>query len=180
MFGTISEIASPAAASVVSIDVFTLANRRRLSLASRSPSFLRGWHFLNILPSEDEDALSIKATPSAEGPTISFNPNFIDAEYLEDPSAAMLWLPIALNHLCTEMILETDDTGLFRNENWQDFRLLACDHMSMEWDEILSSADRLGTTYMAETLASAMFVESGLMDVLIARRADKDGVLKSA
>jgi hypothetical protein len=51
----------------------------------------------------------------------------------------------------------------------------------MEWDDVLASTDRLGTSYMAEALASAMFVESGLMDVLIARRDDrKNGQLKSA
>lgn len=180
MHDSIQEIASPAASSMMSIDVFTLANRKRLSLASSSPSFLRGWHFLSILPSDEEDALSIKATPSADGPTITFNPNFIDPEYLEDPAAAMLWLPLALNHLCTEMILETDECGLFLNDNWQDFRLMACDHMSMEWNDILASSERLGTTYMAEALASAMFVESGLMDILIERRKAKSGVLKSA
>ena len=180
MYSSIPEIASPAASSMMSIDVFTLANRKRLSLASNSPSFLRGWHFLNVLPSDEEDALSIKATPASNGPTITFNPSFIDAEYLEDPSAAMLWLPLALNHLCTEMLLETEEDGLFLNDNWQDFRLMACDHMSMEWEEILASAERLGTTYMAEALASAVFVESGLMDILVARREAKSGLLKSA
>ncbi|NTF17643.1 hypothetical protein G6L37_04470 [Agrobacterium rubi] len=176
MYSSISEVASPFVAN----EILSLANRRRISIASKSPSFLRGWHFLSILPSDDIESLCIKAVPSAEGPSITFNANFIDAEYLEDPAAALVWLPLALNHLCTEMLHEDGDDGLFQNENWQDFRLIACDNMSMSWDQILTSADRLGTTYMAESLASALFVESGLMDILIARRDSKAKLLKSA
>jgi hypothetical protein len=163
------------------MDVMTVALIRRVSMNSKSPSYLAGWHFLRIVESDDIEALSIKAVPSADGPTISFNLNFIEADYLEDSSAAMLWLPLALNHLCTEMLLEDGEDGLFRARHWQDFRSTACSHLKMEWDDVLASTDRLGTSYMAEALASAMFVESGLMDVLIARRDDqKNGQLKSA
>jgi hypothetical protein len=147
---------------------------------SNSPSFLRGWHCLSFIESDDDSALSIKAIPSADGPVIAYNPLFIDGDHLEDASAAMLWLPIALNHLCTEMLHETDDEGLFESYRWIRFRQLACHHMHMEWNEILASADCHGTTYMAESLASALFVESGLMDALIARRDAKISRLKSA
>lgn len=161
------------------MDIMTIAMLRRASMNSKSPSYLAGWSFLRVVESDDIESLSIKAVPSADGPMISFNPNFIEANYLEDPSAAMLWLPLALNHLCTEMLLEDGEDGLFRAKSWQDFRATACNHMHMEWDEVLASTDRLGTSYMAETLASALFVESGLMDVLMARREARNGQLKS-
>lgn len=161
------------------LDILAFATRHHAPANSNLPSFLRGWQFLSVVESDDAEALSIKAVPSANGPTISYNPAFIDAAHLEDPSAAMLWLPIALNHLCTEMLHETDSFGLFASNDWHRFRQLACHHMHMEWDEVLAATDCHGTTYMAEALASALFVESGLMDALLARRNSKNSRLKS-
>jgi hypothetical protein len=166
--------------SVAGLDILTISNRLRLSMRSNLPSFLRGWHFLSVVASDDAEALCIKASPNADGPTIIFNPTFVNPDFLEDPAAALLWLPIALNHLCTEMLLESDDDGLFASSRWAEFRSVACSHMCMEWNEILSSTDRLGTTYMAEALASALLVESGLMDILISRRDSRTEMLKSA
>lgn len=161
------------------LDILAYTMRKHAAVNSNTPSFLVGWQFLSVVASDDAEALSIKAVPSAEGPMIAYNPAFIDAEYLEDPSAAMLWLPIALNHLCTEMLHETDESGLFSSGHWHRFRQLACQHMHMEWEEIMTSTDIHGTSYMAEALASALFVESGLMDALMARRDSKNSRLKS-
>lgn len=162
------------------LDIVAYTTRHHAPANSNAPSFLRGWQFLSVIESDDAEALSIKAVPASAGPTLEYNPAFIDADYLEDPSAAMLWLPIALNHLCTEMLHETDNFGLFKAGRWNRFKQLACHHMQMEWEEIMASTDRHGTSYMAETLASALFVESGLMDALIARRDSKNSQLKSA
>lgn len=176
----IASSASSASSSVLSMESFSAATRNRFANASMAPSFLRGWHFLSFSPAVSNDAIAIRAVAAEQGPTISFNPAFVDAEHLEDPASAMLWLPIALNHLCIDLLLETDDNGLLANENWQDFRLMVCDQMTMDWEDILEATERLGTAYMAETLASAMFVETGLMDILMERRAAKTGMLKSA
>jgi hypothetical protein len=161
------------------LDILALTVRNHVTANSNLPSFLSGWHFLAVIASDDAEALSIKAVPSPDGPMIAYNPAFIDAGDLEDPSAAMLWLPIALNHLCTEMLLETDNFGLFQSKRWNRFRDVACYNMHMEWDEILASTDLHGTSYMAEALASALFVETGLMDALMARRDTKNSRLKS-
>jgi hypothetical protein len=162
------------------LDILAYTMRNHVPANSNSPSFLSGWQFLSVIPSDDGEALSIKAVPSADGPMIAYNPSFISAGHLEDPAAAMLWLPIALNHLCTEMLHEADNDGLFASPRWYRFRQLACLHMHMEWEEILASTDLHGTSYMAEALASALFVESGLMDTLMARRDSKTSRLKSA
>jgi hypothetical protein len=145
---------------------------------SNSPSFIRGWNCISVVAADE--ALTINAIPSADGPVIAYNPAFVNMADLEDASSAMLWLPLALNQLCTEMLHELDEDGLFKSERWRKFRELACMHMSMGWDEIIAAADMHGTTYMAETLTSALFAESGLMDILIDRRRAKNSLLKCA
>lgn len=160
--------------------VVSFAARQRFAMSSRSPSFLRGWSFLSIVEADDIESLSVKAVAEAAGPSIVINPSFVSASFLEDAGAALFWLPVALNHLCTEMLHETDDNGLFMAERWNDFRDLICLNMHMGWDEILCAADAHGTNYMAEALASAIFVETGLMDTLIARKKNADSLLKSA
>jgi hypothetical protein len=39
-------------------------------------------------------------------------------------------------------------------------------HASMTWDEALAAADRDGVESMAEFLAQALYVESGLLEML--------------
>lgn len=150
--------------------VVSFAAHQRAAMSSHAPSFLRGWTFLNVVESDDVESLSVKAVAEIEGPTIVINPSFVSTSFLEDAGAALVWLPIALNHLCTEMLHETDDSGLFRSDRWVQCRNTVCRHMHMGWDQILTGADTYGTNYMAEALASALFVESGLMDILISRK----------
>lgn len=167
---------SPVALSTV----VSFAARQIASSASRAPSFLRGWTFLSFTESDDIESLSFKAVAEADGPSIVINPAFVSSSSLEDAGSAMFWLPVVLNHLCTEMLHETDDNGLFSSARWNECRDVVCRHMAMGWDEILAGADAYGTNYMAESLASALFVESGLMDILIDRKKRADGLLKSA
>ena len=144
------------------------------------PSYLSGWAFLSVMESDEEDALGFKAVAHPEGPRVEYNGAFFDAELLEDPSVALLWVPMALHGLCTELLHETDEEGLFAVSRWREMRETVCHHMCMTWEEIMAATEREGVRYMSETLASALFIESGLMDILTKRKTSRNSQLKSA
>lgn len=147
-------------------------------MKSRHPSYLSGWTFLSVVESEEEDAIGFKAVAHPDGPRVEYNSAFFNRELLEDPAVGLIWVPAALYGLCTEMLHQVDEEGLFRSPKWSAMRNAACHHMCMEWSEIIDSTERRGVRYMAETLASALFIESGLMDILHKRQADKNSQLK--
>lgn len=146
--------------------IMAFASRQMDSACSGAPSFLRGWSFLRFETTSEPGSLTTCSVARRAAPTIVVNDCYATPERLENPAIAMFWLPMALNHLCTEMIHETDEHGLFASPNWRQFRETACMHASMTWDEVVEAADRLGVDYMAETLAQALFVESGLHESL--------------
>lgn len=130
------------------------------------PSFLRGWPFLKFETVSEPGGLPARSVARHDGPTIILNDRCISLPDLENPLLASFWLPMALNHLCTEMLHETDESGLFADSDWQQFRAVACLHGSLNWQEAVDAAEREGVEYVAEALAQALFVESGLHEIL--------------
>lgn len=142
------------------------ATRQIDAAVSKGPSFLRGWSFLKFETTSEPGSLPARAAPRHDAPTVIVGEPYLTLSKLEDPAAAPYWLPLVLNHFCTEMLHETSEDGLFASHNWRCFRDVACMHASMTWDEALAAADRDGVESMAEFLAQALYVESGLLEML--------------
>jgi hypothetical protein len=157
---------TPISLSNILLPITDFAARLKEASDAKGPSFLSGWTFLKFETTDEPASLPARAAPRHNAPTIIVNTRCISLECLEDPNAAIYWLPIALNQLCTEMLHETDEDGLFASANWRRFRAVSCMHASLSWDEAVEAAERDGVEYMADTLAQALFVESGLHEML--------------
>jgi hypothetical protein len=153
--------------------------RLKEAAAFKGPSFLRGWTFLKFETTSEAGSLPARAVPRNDAPTIIINERCIRLEDLENPLLASYWLPIALNQLCTEMLHEINEHGLFASQNWRCFRSVACMHASLTWNEAVDAAEREGVEYMADCLAQALFVESGLHEMLDDRCVREGRVLNA-
>jgi hypothetical protein len=157
---------TPGSLDNILLPVADFAARLKEVSDANSPSFLRGWAFLKFETTNEPASLPARAAARNNAPTIIVNTRCISLECLEDSKAAIYWLPIVLNQLCTEMLHETDEDGLFASQNWRRFRSVACMHASLTWNEAVEAAEREGVEFMADALAQALFVESGLHEML--------------
>lgn len=143
--------------------------------SDRKPWFLHGWDFLAFVENEDGEDLPVRGCADGDGPSISYNSVFISPERLEDGFTAEFWLPQALHHIAwvvlSECSVANDGRGRFVTERWKAFIDAVCHHNAMDWDEILGAVKREGISYIASGVANALFVESGIHELLIGGRA---------
>jgi len=150
-----------------------LATMRAEASPAAAPSIVAGWHFLSVDISEDDDALPIRPVASVDGPSVVYHPDLCPISLIENPTAAMLWLPMALTHITHVLLAESaiadDGVGAFASPRWEAFRRQASHAMSMEWHEIVAATRRDGVELTADNMTSALFVETGIQ-AAIARR----------
>lgn len=138
------------------------------------PSIIAGWNFLRFEESKDVNSLPICVSATSDGPMIFYHPYTCPRSVVEDPCNAMLWLPMAINHIASASLYVStralDDIGEFTSESWQDFRKFVSRSMRMSWSEIVRAARLDGVSVIAESITSSLFIEDGLQFAL-ARRA---------
>jgi len=141
--------------------------------ASPGPSIVAGWQFLAVVEATDEDALPIRAVADAEGPCVVYHPELCPRSMIENPVAAMLWLPLVLDHLAHSVLAEAaasaDGVGTYSSPRWQEFRQHASRAMCMTWDEIVRATRLDGVSMTAEYMTVAIFAEDGIQSALSLR-----------
>lgn len=140
------------------------------------PSIIAGWKFLAFAEASEDDALPIQCELTDVGPGIVFDPETCPLEVLEEPMAAMIWLPLILQRITEAMLAHSvaaaDGIGPLVGEGWRDLRSVAARAMTMTWPAIVSAAKRHGTKTTASDMVAAIFVEEGLQSALIRRATD--------
>lgn len=137
------------------------------------PSIFHGWQFIHVLEDSDDEAISIKPVAGEDGPSIYINPELMSFDCLEKPETSRFWIPMTLYHLCHSLLSEcskaADSVGKYTSKRWAEFMAVVEKHMSMSWTEIMDMTKREGINYVADFMASSLFVESGIQNKIHAR-----------
>lgn len=145
-------------------------------VANSNPSFFHGWPFITFFENHADDALPFQTFADFDGPTVLFNPNYVSQNDLEKPFAAMIWVPLVLQSFATSVLTEAmdseDDIGALTAPRWQQFRDAFCHYAKMDWEDIVERTEEFGIDYMAEYAVEALFIESGIHEMTIARKAN--------
>ena len=141
---------------------------------NQNPSFFHGWPFISFEENYSDDALPFQVFADLDGPTVLFNPNYVNRGDMEMASSAMLWVPVALQSLATALLTEAmdseDNVGAFTSVRWEAFRDAFCRFTDLEWDDIIEKTIEFGIDYMAEFAVESLFIESGIHGVIAARK----------
>lgn len=142
-------------------------------VSNHNPSFFHGWSFINFVESYADDALPIQTFADFDGPTVIINPKYVTRSDLENPFAAMMWVPLVIQGFATSILTEAmdseDDIGSLTAPRWQQFRDAFCQFAKIDWEDIVDRTEELGIEYMAEYAVEALFIESGIHEKIIAR-----------
>ncbi|WP_315922593.1 hypothetical protein [Mesorhizobium sp. SP-1A] len=153
----------------------TTTNITTLTPASNlNPSFFHGWTFISFEENYADDALPFQTFADFDGPTVLFNPSYVSRSDLEKPFAAMIWVPLVLQGFATSILTEAmdseDDIGAFTAPRWEQFREAFCQYTKMEWEDVVARTEEFGIDYMAEYAIEALFIESGIHEMIVARK----------
>jgi hypothetical protein len=65
-----------------------------------------------------------------------------------------------------------DDIGALTAPRWQQFRDAFCHYAKTDWVDIVERTEEFGIDYMAEYAVEALFIESGIHEMTIAKKAN--------
>ena len=156
-------------------------------------SLLHGWDFVRFRAGNSE-SFPIMPLSNFNGPVFEFNPNCYGLEHLENPVFAPFWLPMALAHLCKDLLAhelaldaipEEKRTEAFKDAfvgaGWDSFRAEICKQCDMTMEELKRSARLPGCGFHNAVfyMTQGLYYDSGLDAAIEARQSGRP-VLRSA
>lgn len=145
----------------------TFANRRK------HVSLFAGWDFIRFHEG-DLECMPVMANFSFDGPIIEYDATRISLDDLENPSKALMWLPLCLHDLCTRVLAEAvvdsaNHTGKLQGRGWDEFRTAVVRWTGSTMEELVNGA--VGGDFYTTVgfMTESLYYESGIDSHINAR-----------